>query len=182
MGQTVKNPPAMQEMWVQSLGGEDPSEKEMATHSSILAWEIPWAEEPRGVLAESMGLQRFGHNCPINTLSKREGRDCDWDNAQRGASGESDKLLFFQKYLFIYLVALGPSCSMRDLVPRPGIKPGHALGTRSLSHGPPEKSAKFYFLIHMVVTRLFVSHLVVHLCQGIFQFFLFSDKSLVFFF
>ena len=113
----MKNPPAMQEMWVQSLGGEDPSEKEMATHSSILAWEIPWAEEPRGVLAESMGSQRFGHNCPINTLSEREGRDCDWDNAQRGASGESDKLLFFQKYLFIYLVALGPSCSMRDLVP-----------------------------------------------------------------
>ena len=41
----VKNPPAKQEMLVQSLGGEDPLEKEMATHSSILVWEIPWTEE-----------------------------------------------------------------------------------------------------------------------------------------
>ena len=46
MAQTVKNPPAMFETWVQSLGQEDPLEKEMATHSSILAWKIPWAEEP----------------------------------------------------------------------------------------------------------------------------------------
>ena len=45
----MKNPPAMQETWVQSLGGEDPLEKEMATHSSILACEIPWTEEPRGL-------------------------------------------------------------------------------------------------------------------------------------
>ena len=42
----VKNPPAKQEKWVRSLGQEDPLEKEMATHSSILAWEIPWAEKP----------------------------------------------------------------------------------------------------------------------------------------
>ena len=42
----VKNLPAMQETWVQSLGGEDPLEKGMATHSSILAWRIPWTEEP----------------------------------------------------------------------------------------------------------------------------------------
>ena len=42
----VRNPPDKQEMWVQSLGREDPLEKEMATHSSILAWETPWTEEP----------------------------------------------------------------------------------------------------------------------------------------
>ena len=53
--QTVKHPPAMQETWVQSLGQEDPMEKEMATHSSILAWEIPWTAEPGGL--QSMGLQ-----------------------------------------------------------------------------------------------------------------------------
>ena len=47
-------------MWVQSLGQEDPLEKEMATHSSIHAWEIPWTEVPGGLL--SMGLQRVGHN------------------------------------------------------------------------------------------------------------------------
>ena len=48
MAHTVKNPPAMQETWVRSLGWEDPLEKGMATHSSILAWEIPWTEEPGG--------------------------------------------------------------------------------------------------------------------------------------
>ena len=48
-GSGVKNPPAkMQKMWVSSLVGEDPLEKEMATHSSILVWEIPWTEEPGG--------------------------------------------------------------------------------------------------------------------------------------
>ena len=46
MAQKVKNLPEMQEAWVQSLGQEDPLEKEMATHSSILAWETPWTEEP----------------------------------------------------------------------------------------------------------------------------------------
>ena len=50
----------MQETQVQSLGWEDPLEKRMATHSSILAWEIPWTEEPSGL--QSMGLQRLGHN------------------------------------------------------------------------------------------------------------------------
>ena len=56
----VKNLPAMQETQVRSLGREDPLEEEMATHSSILAWEIPWMEEPGGL--QSMGLQRVGHN------------------------------------------------------------------------------------------------------------------------
>ena len=54
MAQLVKNPPAMQDMWVQSLGQEDPLKKEMATHSSILAWEIPSTEEPGGL--QSIGL------------------------------------------------------------------------------------------------------------------------------
>ena len=49
MAQLVKNLPAMQETWIQSLGQEDPLEKGMATHSSILAWEIPWTEEPGGL-------------------------------------------------------------------------------------------------------------------------------------
>ena len=56
----VKNLPAMQERVVQSLGQEDSLEKEMATHSNIIAWEIPWTEEPGGLL--SMGSQRIGHN------------------------------------------------------------------------------------------------------------------------
>ena len=49
MGSVVKNLPAKQEIWVRSLGQEDPLEKEMATHSSILAWEITWTEEPGGL-------------------------------------------------------------------------------------------------------------------------------------
>ena len=49
VAQTVKHLPAMRETWVQSLGREDPLEKEMATHSSTLAWKIPWTEDPRGL-------------------------------------------------------------------------------------------------------------------------------------
>ena len=56
----IKNLPAMQETWVQSLGQEDPLEKELATHSSILAWKIPWTEEPGGL--QSIGSQRVGHD------------------------------------------------------------------------------------------------------------------------
>ena len=55
-----KNPPAMQEIWVRSLGKEDPLEEEMATHSSILAWRIPQTEEPGGL--QSMGSQRVRRN------------------------------------------------------------------------------------------------------------------------
>ena len=61
MAQRVKSLPAKQETRVQSLDQEDPLEKEMATHSSILAWRIPWTEEPGG-LGQSMGWQRVGHN------------------------------------------------------------------------------------------------------------------------
>ena len=60
VAQMVKNPPAMQETWIWTLGWEDPLEKEMATHSSIPAWRIPWTEEPGGL--QSMGLQRVGHD------------------------------------------------------------------------------------------------------------------------
>ena len=56
----VKNPPAKQETGLQPLGGEDRLEKGMATHASILAWRIPWTEEPDGL--QSTGLQRLGYN------------------------------------------------------------------------------------------------------------------------
>ena len=58
--QTVKHLPTMQEIHVQSLGQEDLLEKEMATHSSTLAWKIPWMEEPGRL--QSMGSQRVGHD------------------------------------------------------------------------------------------------------------------------
>ena len=60
MVQMAKNLHAMQETWIRSLGQEDPPEKEMAIHSSILAWRSPWTEEPGRL--QSMGLQRVGHS------------------------------------------------------------------------------------------------------------------------
>ena len=63
----AKNPPAIQETQVQSLGWEDPLEREMATHSSILAWKILWTEEPRGL--QSMESQRVGYDRAANTYT-----------------------------------------------------------------------------------------------------------------
>ena len=60
MAQTVKNPPAMRETWVRSLGWEDALEEGMATHSSIFALKIPWTEEPGRL--QPMGLQTVGHD------------------------------------------------------------------------------------------------------------------------
>ena len=68
MAQTVKHLPTMQETRVRSLVLEDPLEKEMATHSSILAWKIPWTEEPGWLL--SMGSQRVRHNWATSLFSK----------------------------------------------------------------------------------------------------------------
>ena len=61
VAQTVKRLSTMRETWVRSLGQEDPLEKEMAIHSSTLAWKIPWTEEPDRL--QSMGSQRVRHNC-----------------------------------------------------------------------------------------------------------------------
>ena len=66
VAQMVKNLPAMQETWVQSLGWKDPLEKGIATHSSIRVWRISWTVEP-GKL-QSMGLQRVRHDSVTNTL------------------------------------------------------------------------------------------------------------------
>ena len=67
IAQSVKNLSAMQETQVRSLGGEDPLDKGMATHSSILAWRIPWTEEPGGL--RSIGLQKVVHDWATNTHS-----------------------------------------------------------------------------------------------------------------
>ena len=69
MTQTLKNLPETWETQVQSLGQENPLEKGMATHSSILAWRIPWTEEPDGI--QSMGSQRVGHDWVTNTFTLR---------------------------------------------------------------------------------------------------------------
>ena len=73
MAQMVKNPPAMQETWVRYLGWEDPLEKRRATQSSILAWRIPWTEEPDGL--QYMGSQRVGQDRAAFPFSKNEAGD-----------------------------------------------------------------------------------------------------------
>ena len=75
VAQMVKNPPAIEETRVQSLGREDPLEKEMAPHSSTLAWELPWTEESGGL--QSLGPQGTGHDCVTNNAGlgkKRQGK------------------------------------------------------------------------------------------------------------
>ena len=69
VAQTVKNLPATQETWVWSLGLEDPLKKGVATHYSILAWRMPWTEEPGGL--QSMGSQRVGHDWVTNISKSR---------------------------------------------------------------------------------------------------------------
>ena len=78
MAQWLKKLPAKQAMLIRSLGQKDPLQKEMATHSSILAWDIPWTEEPGGL--PSVGLHRVGHNLAIPcsqflTVSPEETQD-----------------------------------------------------------------------------------------------------------
>ena len=68
MIQRVRNPPAIQETWVRSRGWEDSLEKEMATHSSIFAWEVPWTEEPGGL--QSMGSQEMDRTEQLNNIQR----------------------------------------------------------------------------------------------------------------
>ena len=70
LAQMLKNPPAMQETRVTSLGQENPLEEEMATHSSILTWRIPWTEEPGEI--QSVGSHRVRHDRATNTLKEAE--------------------------------------------------------------------------------------------------------------
>ena len=72
--QAVKSLPVMQETWVRSLGGEDLLEKEVATHSSILAWKIPWTEEPGGL--HSVGSQSIRHDLAASSGSPSEVGAC----------------------------------------------------------------------------------------------------------
>ena len=80
VAQMVKNPPAMQETGVRSLGQEDPPEKEMASHSSILAWRMPWTEEPGGLCWASLPKP-----CPASSVRAREGAGCGSVGAVSGA-------------------------------------------------------------------------------------------------
>ena len=94
----------MQEMWVRSLGQEDPLEEGMATHSSILAWGIPWTEEPGRL--QSMGSQRVGHNWATNT-QRPHTLNYMWSLSSLKATSENlfhvDFLLHFRSFWLLFL-------------------------------------------------------------------------------
>ena len=94
MAQMVKNLPAMQETWVQFLGWEDPLEKETATHSSILAWEIPGTEEPSRL--QSMGSQKIRQEWVTNTHfhQKLEGNTAAFYPGPQREHGPANILIF----------------------------------------------------------------------------------------
>ena len=84
VAQLVKNPSALWETWVQSLGWEYPLEEGIATHSSILAWRIPWTEKPGGL--QSMGSQRVRHD--LTTEQQQHGQS--WNSFKRESEQKSE--------------------------------------------------------------------------------------------
>ena len=103
VAQRLKHPPAMWETWVRSLGWEDSLEKGMATHSTILAWRIPWTEEPGGL--QSVGSQRVGHDWATSLMSF----SCNTYIMEMMASSKS-LLLDFKDALCVKLL---PQCLMK---------------------------------------------------------------------
>ena len=81
MAQTVKNLPAMWETWIRSLGWEDLLEEGMTTRSNILAWRIPWTEEPGRL--QSLGSQRVRQDQALSGLKPRTYEELDWKNGKR---------------------------------------------------------------------------------------------------
>ena len=104
MSQKVKNLPAMQETWVWSLGGEDPLEKEMATHSSILAWRIPWTEVPSGL--QSMGSLRVGQSWATNINE----RHLDCNQVLRQCCSNVCNVADRDQWPYVIIWGLKPSC------------------------------------------------------------------------
>ena len=95
MAQLIKNLPAMWEIWVQSLGWEDPLEKEKATYCSILAWRIPW-------IVHSMGLQRVGHDwVPFTSFHIRSSQSTEWGSLSCTVC--SHYLPFLHMVLIVYI-------------------------------------------------------------------------------
>ena len=136
MAQQAKNLPAVQEMWVQSLGEEDHLEEEMATHSSIRAWDIPWTEGPARL--QTNGSQRFGYDwAQAQTEDVSNLGDCAFQRSFGNASNNT----FFS----LYWSGL-PFPSPGDL-PNPGIKPGSpALEADTLTSEPPGKEIESKYL------------------------------------
>ena len=121
-GPVVTNLPAMQETWVRSLGWEDPLEKGMATHSSTLAWRIPWTEEPGGL--QSTGSQRVRHGRVTNTHTKYK-----YSHLEGLWNSFSIKKIFLKINLFLTVLGL---CWRRQWHPTPVLLPGKSHGRRSL--------------------------------------------------
>ena len=99
VAQRLKGLPAMQETWVRSLGQEDLLEKEMATHSSILAWRIPWTEEPGGL--QSTGSQRVRHNFTFTFCVIIKGGQC-WSRTSWSEHRHKARVLPLESLLFCF--------------------------------------------------------------------------------
>ena len=114
-GSAIKNLPVVQETRVPPLGQEDALEKEMATHSSTLAWRIPWTEEPGGL--QSMGSQRVRHDCPTNTLTllKSKGRHVTQCLLKEGTD-KAESLVLKQELKAAIIAPVSSICIFREYV------------------------------------------------------------------
>ena len=142
VAQTVKRLPTIQETRVRSLGRKDPLEKEMATHSSILAWKIPWTEDPGRLQSKSLVLQRVGHDwaTSLHFTSCYHGVTAHLFPTLYLVSTHRDKSGLELLVFFVYLFFFGHMA--RDtLVPWPGIKlESPELKARVLITGSPWES------------------------------------------
>ena len=136
MAQRVKCLPAMRETRVRSLGQEDPLEKEMATHSSILAWRLPWTEEPGRL--QFMGSQRVGHDwatsLSLSLFQRNQRSNCQYPLDQRKSKGVPEKYLLLLYWLCQSLWLCGFSTlenSSRDGNIRSPYLPSEKLACRS---------------------------------------------------
>ena len=171
VAQRLKGLPAMWETWVRSLGREDPPEKEMATHSSILAWRIPWAEEPGGL--PSTGSQRVGHDwatsffflCLTNVTIQQIARSLSRHTAQRRSSLPWGLSLLPRGVSLLRLSArrLSPCCSRclprtgssrGPLRPETGLKAEQSLPCEGMHYSDSlhfhfqQTEGRFLFLTH----------------------------------
>ena len=111
VAQRLKHLPATWETWVQSLGQKDPLEKELATHSSILAWRIPWTGEPGGI--ESTGWKRVGHDWETNTKHNIKLDKSEWYFSKRDVKNLAVKAISLKLELSTFRSLPLTSCDLQ---------------------------------------------------------------------
>ena len=165
VAQSVKDLPAVQETWVWSLGWEDPLEKEMASHASILAWKISWTEEPRGL--QSMGSQRVRHNWATNTYLTR---------SSSHSSLMAQRVEHLPSMQETWVRSLGQKIPWRrKWQPTPVLLPGKSRGQRSpvdyspWGHKEPDMTKRLHFTFtssHSKLKKRYIVDGLTHNCKG----------------